>query len=62
MRQLAKKYDSLRKVFFATMAERLSRIELTRSTSLDQEMLRELRTNTEDTITLKIQRTPNREK
>ena len=62
MRQLAKKYDSLRVVFFATMAERLSRIELTRSTSLDQQMLRELRTNTDETITLKIPRTPGTEK
>lgn len=62
MRQLAKKYDSLRVVFFATMAERLSRIELTRSTSLDQQMLRELRTNTDETITLKIPRTPGTKK
>jgi len=45
MRQLAKQYDGLRQVFYATMAQRLSKIELPRGTSLDQELLRELRTN-----------------
>ena len=45
MRRLAKQYDGLREIFYATMAERLNRIELNRSTSLDQQMLRELRTN-----------------
>jgi CRP-like cAMP-binding protein len=45
MRRLAKQYDGLREIFYATMAERLNRIELSRGTSLDQQMLRELRTN-----------------
>ncbi|HAV77025.1 MAG TPA: hypothetical protein DCX53_06700 [Anaerolineae bacterium] len=45
MRELAKKYDGLKRIFFATMAERLSRIELPHGTLLDQQMLRELRTN-----------------
>jgi CRP-like cAMP-binding protein len=49
LRRLAKKYDRLREVFFTTMSERLSKIELPRSTSLDQQLLRELRTNV-DTI------------
>jgi len=46
MRRLAEKYAALRKVFYATMEERLKRIELARSVSLDQGLLRELRTNT----------------
>ncbi len=45
MRQLAKQYDGLRAVFYATMAQRISSIELPRGTSLDQDLLRELRTN-----------------
>src|SRR5688572_6166664 len=45
MRQLAKQYDGLRQVFYTTMAQRLSKIELPRATSLDQQLLRELRTN-----------------
>ena len=44
MRQLAKQYDGLRHMFYTTIAQRLSRIELPRGTSLDQELLRELRT------------------
>ena len=48
MRQLAKKYDGLRQVFYTTIAQRLSRIELPRGVSLDQELLRELRTNQPD--------------
>ena len=48
MRQLAKQYDGLRRVFYMTMAQRLSRIELPRGTSLDQNLLRELRTNVEE--------------
>ena len=48
MRQLAKQYDGLRQVFYMTMAQRLSRIELPRGTSLDQNLLRELRTNVEE--------------
>jgi hypothetical protein len=35
----------LRKLFYATIEERLKRIELVRSVSLDQQLLRELRTN-----------------
>jgi MFS family permease len=45
MRELAKRYNGLKQVFFTTMAQRLSRIELPHGTSLDQQMLRELRTN-----------------
>jgi MFS family permease len=45
MRQLAKQYDGLRQVFYTTMAQRLSKIELPRGASLDQDLLRELRTN-----------------
>jgi MFS family permease len=45
MRQLAKQYDGLKRIFFTTMAERLSKIELPRSAAFDQELLRELRTN-----------------
>ena len=45
MRQLAKQYDGLRQVFYTTMAQRLSMIELPLGTSLDQGLLRELRTN-----------------
>ena len=45
MRQLAKQYDGLRQVFYTTMAQRLSKIELPRGTTLDQDLLRELRTN-----------------
>jgi len=48
MRQLAKQYDGLRQVFYVTMAQRLSKIELPRGTSLDQDLLRELRTNVEE--------------
>ena len=48
MRQLAKQYDGLRQVFYTTMAQRLSKIELPRGTSLDQDLLRELRTNIEE--------------
>jgi CRP-like cAMP-binding protein len=45
MQQLAKQYDGLRQVFYTTMAQRLSKIELPRGISLDQQLLRELRTN-----------------
>src|ERR1041384_1950555 len=43
MRQLAKQYDGLRQVFYTTMAQRLSKIDLPRGTPLDQDLLRELR-------------------
>ncbi len=46
MRQLAKQYDGLRQVFYTTMAQRLSRTELPHGTLLDQQLLRELHTNT----------------
>jgi CRP-like cAMP-binding protein/predicted MFS family arabinose efflux permease len=46
LKRLAKDYEGPRRVFYGTMAERLKRIELVRSASLDQELLRELRTNT----------------
>lgn len=45
MRRLVEKFAGLRAVFYTTMAERLSMIELPRSPSLDQQLLRELRTN-----------------
>jgi CRP-like cAMP-binding protein/predicted MFS family arabinose efflux permease len=44
LRRLAKQYPSLRRVFSATIAERLRRIELPVGTLLDQDLLRELRT------------------
>ena len=44
LRELSTKYEGLRQVFFTTITERLSRIELPLGTSLDQDMLRELRT------------------
>ncbi len=46
MHQLADQYEDLKQVFFTTMLERLSRTELPLGTSLDQNLLRELRTNT----------------
>ena len=48
IKRLALKYEGLREIFYATMAERLNRIELSRRTSLDQQMLRELRTSQPD--------------
>jgi MFS transporter, DHA3 family, macrolide efflux protein len=45
MRQLAEKYKDLNEVFLSTMVERLSQTELPLGTSLDQNLLRELRTN-----------------
>jgi len=45
LQRLARKYDRLREVFYATMSERLSKIELPHGTLLDQQLLRELRTN-----------------
>jgi CRP-like cAMP-binding protein/predicted MFS family arabinose efflux permease len=44
MRRLAEQYPRLRQVFSATIAERLQRIELPTGTLLDQDLLRELRT------------------
>jgi hypothetical protein len=41
----AKQYDGLRQVLYSTIAQRLSRIELPRGVSVDQQLLRELRTN-----------------
>lgn len=49
MQRLAKQYQGLRKGVYDTMAERLSQIELPLGTRLDQEMLRELRTNQPET-------------
>jgi len=48
MRRLTNKYAGLRKMFYTVITERLSRIELPRSTSLDQQLLRELRTDQPD--------------
>ena len=45
MRRLAKQYEGLEQVFFTTMADRLSKLELPRGALLDQRLLRELRTN-----------------
>jgi CRP-like cAMP-binding protein/predicted MFS family arabinose efflux permease len=45
VKRLAGKYPGLREIFYAVMAERVNRIELSLRTSLDQQMLRELRTN-----------------
>lgn len=45
MRRLADKYADLKQVFFTTIAERLSVTDLPIGTSLDQGLLRELRTN-----------------
>lgn len=48
MQRLAKQHAGLRRVFYSTMAERLSQIELPLGTRLDQDLLRELRTNQPD--------------
>jgi CRP/FNR family cyclic AMP-dependent transcriptional regulator len=48
MKQLARQYAGLREVFYTTITDRLRVIELPRGTSLDQEMLRELRTRQPD--------------
>jgi CRP-like cAMP-binding protein len=53
MRRLARNYNGLREVFYVTMTERLNRIELARGTSLDQQMLRELRTSVPDVEAVK---------
>jgi CRP-like cAMP-binding protein len=45
MRWLADKYPDLKQVFFTTMAQRLSAAGIPLGTLLDQELLRELRTN-----------------
>jgi CRP-like cAMP-binding protein len=44
MQRLTKTYEGLRKFFYATMAERLNRIEPAHGISSDQGLLRELRT------------------
>ena len=45
LRRLTDRYEGLKQVFFTTMAERLSQTDLPVGTSLDQGLLRELRTN-----------------
>jgi CRP-like cAMP-binding protein len=45
MKHLADRYEGLKRVFFTTMAERLSHTDLPLGTLLDQGLLRELRTN-----------------
>jgi CRP-like cAMP-binding protein len=45
MRRLAQTYEGLNKIFFETMAQRLSQIEIAHGISPDQSLLRELRTN-----------------
>jgi len=44
MKRLAQNYEGLRDVFYTTITERLSQTELPRGVSLDQQLLRELRT------------------
>ncbi len=44
MKRLAQNYDGVREVFYTTITKRLSQMELPRGVSLDQQMLRELRT------------------
>lgn len=51
MKGLAEKYAGLRDVFYTTISERLSQTELPRGVSLDQQLLRELRTSKPDTET-----------
>jgi MFS family permease len=48
MQRLAKQYAGLRQLFYTTMVERLGQIELPFGTSLDQDLLRELRTSKPD--------------
>ena len=48
MQTLAKQHEGLRQVFYATMLERLGKIELPLGISLDQDLLRELRTSQPD--------------
>lgn len=48
MRRLASQYEGLRRIFYLTIEERLTRIELPRGTGMDQQLLRELRTSQPD--------------
>ena len=48
MKRLANNYAQLREILYSTMSERLSSIELPRSISLDQNLLRELRIKSPD--------------
>lgn len=48
LQRLAKQYAGLRQTMYRTIADRLSQIELPLGTRLDQDMLRELRTNQPD--------------
>jgi CRP-like cAMP-binding protein len=45
LQRLARRHDGLRVMFYTLMAQRLSATELPNSVTLDQEMLRELRTD-----------------
>ena len=47
LKRLADKYEGLRQAVYTTMSQRLSMIELPHGMGLDQELLRELRTNPE---------------
>jgi CRP-like cAMP-binding protein len=49
LRELSGKYPGLKQVVFTTIAERLKVIELPRGITLDQDLLRELRTNQPET-------------
>jgi MFS family permease len=51
LRNLSMNYAGLRQMLHLTMTERLSMIELTRGKNLDQQLLRELRTDLEDRST-----------
>ena len=50
MKRLAQNYDGLREIFYTTMSERLSQMELPRGVSMDQQLLRELRTVTHEPV------------
>ena len=50
LHQLARQYDGLRQLFFTTMEQRLSSVDLPLGTLLDQGMLRDLRTNRVETV------------
>jgi hypothetical protein len=45
LKQLTQKYEGLREMFYATMTERLNQTELPRGATLDQQLLRDLRTS-----------------
>lgn len=51
LKQLAQKYEGLRLIFYTTLAERLNQVEMSRgAASLDQQLMRDLRTVTHTPI------------